>query len=89
MVDLYLCDDLGKARAIIEVGLEAYNAIRRHESPGGLPPYGYAVEARTWWKILHLIGSRIGSPTAGLDVIGERTAPVVHGQIDFKWNDPV
>jgi putative transposase len=47
VLDLYLFDDLAEAREITEAWLEEYNAIRPHESLGGLTPYRYAAEART------------------------------------------
>jgi putative transposase len=44
VLDLYLFDTLAEARAITEAWLEEYNAIRPHDSLGGLPPYQYAAE---------------------------------------------
>jgi putative transposase len=44
VLDLYLFDTLAEARAITEAWLETYNAIRPHDSLGGLPPYQYAAE---------------------------------------------
>jgi putative transposase len=44
VLDLYLFDTLAEARAITEAWLEMYNAIRPHDSLGGLPPYQYAAE---------------------------------------------
>jgi putative transposase len=44
VLDLYLFDSLAEARAITEVWLEEYNAIRPHEALGGLTPYKYAAE---------------------------------------------
>lgn len=48
VLDLYLFDNLAEARTITEAWLEEYNAIRPHESLGGLTPYQFAAEARTW-----------------------------------------
>lgn len=47
VLDLYLFDTLAEARAITEVWLEEYNAIRPHDALGGLTPYRYAVEVGT------------------------------------------
>jgi putative transposase len=44
VLDLYLFDTLAEARAITEVWLEDYNAIRPHDALGGLTPYKYAAE---------------------------------------------
>jgi transposase InsO family protein len=44
VLDLYLFDNLAEARAITEAWLEEYNAIRPHESLGGLTLYRYAAE---------------------------------------------
>ena len=47
VLDLYLFDSLAEARAITEAWLEEYNAIRPHESLGGLTPYRYAADVGT------------------------------------------
>ena len=45
VLDLYLFDNLAKAREITEAWLEECNAIRPHDSLGDLPPYRHAAEA--------------------------------------------
>lgn len=41
ILDVYLFDSLEEVRIITEDWIEEYNAIRPHESLGGVPPYQY------------------------------------------------